>query len=142
MTKSQLRRGRWAFWLTVAAFMWSVVLLGAAFLFPAYGSYSAFSLRARATGSQTLVQVNGLGALIPVGVALVIAALVCAALHHKCSRGGRVSDVVAWTAISALCCFCLLAIASIGFYVTPVVLLLAYAALLTPSSSPPAQRLA
>lgn len=142
MAKCEVRRGRQAFWLTVAAVMWSATLLAAAFLFPAYGSSSAFSSGARSSGSLSLVQVNGLGVLIPVGVPLVIAALVWAALHHKCSRGGRLGDYAAWTCIAVLGCFCLVAILSIGIFVTPVAVLLARAVSLTPSGSPPAQGLA
>lgn len=111
------------------------MLLGAAFVFPAYGTSSASSSGARSSGSQTLVQVNGLGVLIPVGVPLIIAALVWAALHYKCSRGGRVGDRVAWSCVAFLACFCVVAIFSIGMVVLPVALLLAFAALLTPSGS-------
>jgi hypothetical protein len=119
--------------LTVAAITWSAMLLGAAFLFPAYGSSAASSSGAQSSGSQTLVQVNGPGVLIPVGVPLVIAALVWAALLYKCSRGGRVGDYVAWTCIAVLGCFCVVSILSIGIFVVPVAMLLARAVLLTPS---------
>jgi hypothetical protein len=142
MAKCEIRRGRQAFWLTLAAFMWSVTLFGAAFLFPAYSTSSASSSGARSSGSLSLVHVNGFGVLIPVGVPLVVAAVVWAALHHKCSRGGRVGDYIAWTCISVLGCFCLVAILSIGIYVVPVAVLLACAVSLTPSGSPPAQGLA
>jgi hypothetical protein len=128
----EVRRGRQAFWLTVAALAWSAVLIGAAFLFPAYGSSSS---AAQASGSQTLVQVNGLGVLIPVGVPLVVSAMVWAALHHKCARGGRVGDYIARTCVGLLGCFCLLAILSIGIYVAPVAVLLACAVSLTPPGS-------
>jgi hypothetical protein len=122
--------------------MWSAMLLGAAFVFPAYGSSWASSSGAQSAGSQTLVQVNGLGVLIPVGIPLVIAVVVWAALHHKCSRGGRAGDYVAWACIAALGCFCVVAILSIGIFVVPVAILLASAVLRTPSGSPSPQALA
>lgn len=118
------------------------MLLAAAFLFPAYSSSSASSSGAQISGSQTLVQVNGPGALIPVGVPLIIAALVWAALHHKCSRGGRAGDYVAWTCVAVLGCFCVVAILSIGIFVAPVAMLLASAVLRTPPGSPSPQGLA
>ena len=142
MPESEVRHRRQAFWLTVAAFMWSAMLVGGAFLFPAYGSSAASSTGAQSSGSLTLVQVNGLGVLIPVGVPLVIAALVWVALHRKCSRGGRIGGYVAWACISVLGAFCGLAIFSIGILVMPVVVLLACAALCTPSGSPPGYGLA
>ncbi len=141
MAKCEVRRGLHAFWLTAAAVMWSVMLLGAAVLLPAYGSSSASSSGAQSSSSLTLVQVNGLGVLIPVGVPLVIAALVWVALHHKCSRGGRLGNCVAWTCIAVLGGFCVVAILSIGIFVAPVAVLLAFAVSLTPSGSPPAQGL-
>lgn len=142
MPTRELRRGRQAFWLTVAASLWSAALVGAAFLLPMYGSSSTSSSGAQSSGSSTLVAVNGLGVLIPVGVPLIIAALVWVALHHKCSRGGRVGSYVAWACIAVLFAFCVVALFSIGILVVPVVVLLACAASRTPSGSPSAHVLA
>lgn len=138
MPTHEVRRGRQAFWLTGAAFLWSAVLVGAAFLVPVYGSSSTASSGAQSSGALTLVAVNGLGVLIPVAVPLLIAALVWVALHRKCSRGGRVGGYVAWTCIAVLGAFCVVALFSIGIFIVPVVVLLACAASRTPSGSPPA----
>jgi hypothetical protein len=118
------------------------MLVGTAFWLPVYGSSSVSSSGAQSSSSLTLVAVNGLGVLVPVGVPLVIAALVWAALHRKCSRGGRVGGYVAWACISILGAFCFVALFSIGIFVVPVVVLLACAASRTPSGAPPADALA
>ena len=110
--------GRRAFFLTLLAFAWSIGLLVAALYAPEYGS-------------TTLVQENGSGVLIPVGIPAVISAAVWLALWRRCTRGGAVSGVVAWTCVSLLGIFCLIALASIGLFVIPVAVLLACATSLT-----------
>ena len=67
------------------------------------------------------------------GVPLIIVALVWAALHRKCSRGGRVAGYVAWTFVGVLAAGCLVAIASVGLLIAPVAALLWCAAAITPS---------
>jgi hypothetical protein len=108
----------------VLAFVWSIGLLVAALLAPEYGS-------------ATLVDENGWGVLVPVAVPAVISVAVWLALWRKCSRGGSVGAAVAWTGVSVLAVFCLIALASIGLFVLPVALLLGCAASLTPSGSQP-----
>lgn len=132
-------RGRWAFGLMVLAFSWGVVLVGAALLVPAYSSTTASAPFGVSTSSasSTLVQVNGLGVLIPVAVPALIAAVVWFALHRKCSRGGRASGYLAWGLICMLIAFGIVTIASIGVFVIPVAGLLAIAASLTPSHPRP-----
>jgi hypothetical protein len=111
--------GRKAFVLTVLAFVWSIGLLVAALLAPAYGS-------------TTLVEENGSGVLLAVAVPAIISAAVWLALWRRCTRGGAVSGVVAWTCVLLLGVFCLIALASIGLFVVPVAVLLACAASVTP----------
>lgn len=135
MTQSEARRGRQAFWFTIAAFMWSAALIGAAFWLPVYGSSSTSSTGAHSSASLTLVQVNGLRVLIPMGVPLIIVALAWVALHRKCSRGGRVAGYVAGALVGMLVAGCLVAIASVGLLIAPVAALLARAAAITPSGS-------
>jgi hypothetical protein len=135
----RLGRPRRAFGLTVLAFGWGIALVGAALLVPVYSSETASPPFGATTASTslTLVQVNGLRVLIPVGVPALVAALVWIALHRKCSRGGRASGYLAWSLIWMLFAFCLVAIASIGWFVVPVAGLLARAASLTPSGARP-----
>ena len=119
MTSVHSSRGRRAFVLTLLALIWSIGLLAAALFAPEYGS-------------TTLVQENGSGVLFPVGIPAVVSAAVWLALWLRCTRGGSVSGVVAWTCIAVLTGFCLLALASIGLFVIPVAVLLACAASATP----------
>ena len=121
--------GRSAFLMTVAAFVWSVGLVVAALLLPAYGS-------------ATLVEENGTRVFLPVAAPAVISIVVWLALWRKCSRGGRVTVWVAWTFVALLVGVCVVTIPSIGISVTPVAVLLACAASRTPSGSPPARGLA
>ena len=67
------------------------------------------------------------------GVPLILVALVWAALHRKCSRGGRVAGYVARTFVGMLAAGCLVAIASVGLLIAPVAGLLWCAVALTPS---------
>jgi hypothetical protein len=130
------RHGRWAFGLTLAAFVWTLGLVGAAFLAPVYSGVEASSGSAAVSTTSTLVGVNGLGVLIPVAAPALVVALVWLALHRKCSRGSSLSGGFAVGLIGLLGTFCVLAMLSIGVFVLPVVLLLACAATLTPSGSP------
>jgi hypothetical protein len=136
MSQREARRGRQAFWLTVSAFVWSAGLVGAAFMLPLYGSSSSSSTGTHSSASLTLVQVNGLEALVPMGAPLIIAALVWAALHRKCSRGGRITGYAAWMLVSVLVAGCLVGIASVGLFIAPAAALLWRAAAITPSAGP------
>jgi hypothetical protein len=129
--------GRWAFGLTLSAFVWGIALVVSAFVLPMYGSSSASAPSRVSVPSapSTLVQVNGLGVLVPVGLPALIAAVIWFALHRKCSRGSRPSGYIAWALICLLIAFCLVAIASIGLFVVPVAALLAAAASRIPSGS-------
>jgi hypothetical protein len=137
------RLGRWAFGLTVAAFLWAVALIAAAFLAPAYSGSESSSVSdpngtttsgPRHTTS-TLVEENGLEVLVPIAVPALITVLVWFALHHKCSRGSRASDRIAWAAVAVLAALCMLASLSVGPFMLPVALLLAAATALTPAGT-------
>ena len=80
-----------------------------------------------------MVAVNGLGVLVPIGIPLLISALVWFALHRKCSRGGRFAGYLAWMLVAVLALGCVVAAASIGLLIVPVALLLGRAAAITPS---------
>jgi hypothetical protein len=138
MEQPSSARGRWAFRLTALAFAWGMALLVAAFVLPVYGtSVSAPSGASPVSAPSTLVGVNGLGVLVPVGLPALFAAVIWFALHRKCSRGSRASDWVASALIVLLAGFCVVAIASIGLLVAPLVALLAGARSLTPAGARP-----
>ena len=129
------RQGRYAFWLTSVAVVWSAALVGGAFTLPVYSSSGTSSTGAHVSGSLTLVAVNGLGVLVPIGIPLLISALVWFALHRKCSRGGRFAGYLAWMLVAVLAPGCVVAVASIGLLLVPVALLLGGAAAITPSGA-------
>ncbi len=110
----------------------------AAFLLPVYSSSTTTSAGAHFSRSLTLVAVNGLRVLIPVGIPLLLSVGVWVALRLKCSRGGSIAGFVAWGVIAALALGCFVALASIGVVVVPVALLLARAAAITPLGPLPA----
>jgi hypothetical protein len=121
--------GRWAFGLTVTAFAWGVVLIVAALVAPAY------SVDAGPGGQQTtttLVDENGMWVLGVVAIPAVIAAIVSAVLHRRCTTGRRAG--AAWVLVAVLGVFSVLSLPTIGIFVLPVVALLAFAAKLTPSA--------
>lgn len=72
----------------------------------------------------TLVQVNGLGVLVPILIPLVVTLLVALLVR----RGSSVVEyVTAWVITLVLCGLCVLAILSIGLFVVPVALCLVVA---------------
>ena len=86
-----------------------------------------------------MIAVNGLGVLVPIGVPLLISALVWFALHRKCSRGGPFAGYLAWMLVAVLALGCVAAAASIGLLIVPVALLLGRAAAITPAGPAPTQ---
>ena len=127
--------GRWAFALTVASFVWALVVVGAAFVVPVYSVEESSPSGGVVRTTSTLVDVNGVGVLVPVALPALVVVLVWFALRRRCSRGSSRSGAVAWVLIGLLATFCLLAAFSIGVFVVPVALLLAGAAALTPHHS-------
>lgn len=118
---------------------WSAALVAGAFTLPVYASSATSSTGAHSSGSQSLVAVNGLGVLVPVGIPLIVSALVWLALHHKCSHGGPSAGYVAWMLVAVLVLGCVVAAASIGLLIVPVALMLGRAAAITPSGPAPTQ---
>jgi hypothetical protein len=137
--EADIRRGRWAFGLTVTAFTWALTLVVAALVVPVYSGEQGGSASGTVTMTSTLVAQNGLGVLVPVALPAAIAALVWLALYRKCAYGSRGAASVAWALVGVLTAFCLLAILSIGAFVLPVAALLSSAAALTPLASSPAR---
>jgi hypothetical protein len=129
---ADIRRGRWAFGLTAAAFAWALALVVAAFVVPVYEGETGGDGGLSGSTGATLIGENGLGALVPVALPALVTALVWLALHRKRSHGSRGGGRVAWVLIGLLALFCLLAILSIGVLVLPVAGLLAGAARVTP----------
>lgn len=128
-----VRRAPLAFWLAAAAFAWSLSLIAAAIAIPMYRGTIATSGGGVSATSATLPAQNGPLVLVPVGVPVVLTALIWLALHRKCARNSRVASVAASAGIALLAAFTVVAMFSIGVFVLPVTLLLACSASLTRS---------
>jgi hypothetical protein len=108
------------------AFIWSLGLLVAALVLPAYDQAQA-TPAGPTFDTVTLVHENGGWVLIPVAVPAILCAVVGLALRRR-------RRTIAWAAIGALAAFALLLIASIGAFIVPVVALLAWATAATPAT--------
>ena len=89
-----------------------------ALLAPVYQSQSVSSSGITASGSATLVGVNGWRALLIAAVPLAAAVMAGYGLWRRAGRPG--AGVLAWTVAGLLACFNVLAIATIGLFVVPV----------------------
>lgn len=106
--------GRAAFWLSAAAFAWSVGLW--------------------AIGSATLIDEQGKpGILAALAVPMVLTMVTWLALHRVRTSRNRAARRLAWTSISVLALLAFLGGFSIGLFVLPIACLLIAAAALTPS---------
>ena len=126
-----------AFWLTVAAFVWSVALIVGAFVVPVYSGSGASSISGPFSTHATLVAQNGLRVLLPISVPAALTLFVWIALHRKCSHNSRAAGVAASAGIAVLAAFNTLAMLSVGIFIVPVTLLLVWAASLTRGSRLP-----
>lgn len=88
-------------------------------------------------GSATLIEENGRGVLLVMSMPAVVSAAAWIALWRRCTRGGRVSEYVAWGCVGVLTVLSLVGILTVGVFVLPVALMLALAAAWAPSGSPP-----
>src|SRR5205823_14688539 len=125
--------GRVAVGLALAGLAWCAALLVAAFVVPVYSGEQSSSTGVVTHTSGTLVGTNGARAIVLMMVPLMLALAAFAGLHRKCATGSALSAAGAWTAIAALALLAVLGAASIGLFVLPATLLLAFSAALTPS---------
>jgi len=107
-------------WLLFPAALWSVGLVVAALLVPVYDTGASQPGRSASSVSTTLVQMNGMSVLIPVGVPLAVVGLVAAALGHRRSRGKQGAGVLAWIFAGLLGLLALFGMLTIGIFVLPV----------------------
>jgi hypothetical protein len=133
-----LHRGRRAAQITAAAFVWSLGLILAALVAPVQDQ-AVSTPEGPTLATLTVVQQHGDWVLIPVAVPALASLVVAVALWLVRARGSRVAATVAWSAIGVLAAFALFSIASIGVFIVPVVILLAWAARVSlpgPTSAP------
>jgi hypothetical protein len=130
-------RGTAALALSLAAVLWGAVLLGGAVTFPLYSGGSTTAQCAdcvpsvQTESTATLVEVNGRGVLIVVGIPLAFALVTTGLLWRRLIGGSRVAYLSAWVLIGLLAIFTFLAMFSIASFIVPSVLLLVGAALLS-----------
>ena len=121
-----------------AAALWSVGLIVAAILAPAYSSTSVSSsfepgsaghptanlAQAYTHTLATLVQVNGLKALAPVGLPLLATVVVSLTLGHRRRKAKSGAGPLAWTVTALVAGAALLGMLSIGPFIVPPAVLL------------------
>ncbi|HEY3729156.1 MAG TPA: hypothetical protein VGL51_18410 [Solirubrobacteraceae bacterium] len=135
-------RARWrlAVRLITAALVWSLGLVLAALLVPAYDGQTVTSSRGLSLTSATLVQVHGAKALILAAIPTVASIVVGVVVYRRRATGARWTEIAAWTTVAALGVVALLGILSIGAFMIPVVILLGLSVRLVPppqATAPP-----
>lgn len=112
-----IRLGRVASWSLLVCTIYGAGLVVGGFLAPVYKSTGVSSTGEVAHGSETLVDVNGRGVVIVLGLPLLITVAIGFALWHGSWRG---AIPFAWALTGLLAAFNLLAMLSIGVFVLPV----------------------
>jgi hypothetical protein len=130
------RRWQLAIRLEGIAVIWSVGLVLAAALVPAYGTTSTSSVNGVTISSTTLVQSQGAWAMVLATIPALVSVTVVAAMLHRHRRNARWSGPVAWTAIGLLTIESLLGILSVGAFLLPAAILLALAVRVVPAGEP------
>jgi hypothetical protein len=129
---------RW--WLAVrlaaGALVWSVGLVLAAVLVPAYGSDTSSGAGGLTLTSSTLLESKGAGALVLVTIPALASLVVGSAMVSRRRDGARWSGPAAWTAIGVVTVEALLGILSVGGFMLPVAVLLALAVRVVPPGTP------
>lgn len=133
MVSARLAERRWwlAVRMTAAAAVWSLGLALAGLLVPAYSGDSTSNGVATLT-EQTLVQNQGVWALVLIIVPLIACGMVAAAMVYRRREDARWAAPAARAAIGGLALVALLAITSVGAFMVPAVVLLALSLRLAP----------
>jgi hypothetical protein len=125
-----INRGRVAFGLGASAVGWALLLVAAAFVFPAYHGETCGSGGCTSTSS-TLYAENGWWVVALLGGIAVVAAGAFYELHLVCSRASERAATFAKTSTVVVVLFAVVSAASIGLFVFPVALFLAASTALT-----------
>ncbi len=119
----------------IAAAIWSAGLLAAAALMPAYTSASVSTSDPTSLSgeipdptdvvvhrsSATLVQVNGIGVLVPMAIPFLAVATVAVVLQRRRVLARPRAGALAWTVTGLLGGCCVVAMLSVGVFLLPVV---------------------
>jgi hypothetical protein len=126
------RRWSLAIRLIAGALVWSIGLIIAALVIPAYRTETSSPTNGVTLTSSTLLQDNGVGALVLVVIPVLVSLIVLVAMRFRRRQDAAWSGRVAWTAIGVLAVESLLGIATIGAFMLPVAILLALSVRLVP----------
>jgi hypothetical protein len=107
--------------------VWSLGLVVAALVLPTYDGQTTTSSQSVTLTTATLVQVNGIRALVVVAIPVLVVALVGVALYRRWVAGARWSAIVAWSMIAILAAEAGLGILSVGAFMVPALILLVMA---------------
>lgn len=129
--------GRAAAWSAVGAIAAAAAVPVAALTVPAYEGVESSSGGVIATTHATIVDENGVGALVPATLPLVAAFAVALLLHRRCTSGSTAAIGAAWAIVGVMAALALVAIASIGLWMVPAVVLLALSTVTTPRGTAP-----
>ena len=117
MASTVTRPGRVFVLALLTAGAWSLALFVAGFTAPVYRSVGVSSAGEPTQSTDTLVGVNGSGAVVVLAIPVLVTVLVTCALLVHARRG---ASKVAWTLTGLLAAFNVLAIMTIGVFVVPV----------------------
>jgi uncharacterized membrane protein YhaH (DUF805 family) len=133
---SRVASRRWslAVRLTAGALVWSIGLMIAAVVIPAYGTETSSQANGVTLMSSTLLQDKGAGALVLVTIPALVSLIVLIAIRARRGHDAAWSGRVAWTAIGAVTVESILGIATIGAFMLPVAILLTLSVRLVPSA--------
>ncbi len=134
-----MRRPPLPFVLSTAAVLWSLALLAFAYVLPAYSGESITShctpggdcTSRTVSTSATLVQENGSGVLVVIGVLVGIALIGWIGLYAYCAVGSRLGLVVGWCAAIVMAGFSLISF-GFGLFTLPTAVMMILAAVKTP----------
>jgi energy-converting hydrogenase Eha subunit B len=133
-------RGWLAFGVGAGAVLWTLALVLAAFIVPAYSGESCQGgsdgvVTCGSLPSETLFAVNGWWVVELLLAVVLVATLGFWGLHRRCASEGRHGGTLATLCIVALGLFSIVSGFSIGLFVLPAVLFLLASAALTPERS-------
>jgi hypothetical protein len=134
-----MRRPPLPFVLSTAAVAWGLALVAFAYLLPVYAVESETGsctpggrcTSTTVTTGATLVQENGGGVLVVIGVLAGVAAIGWLGLHVYCASGRRPGLLVGWCAAVAMAGFTLVSF-GLGFFTLPMAIMMILAAIWTP----------
>lgn len=126
------RRWQLAVRMMVVASVWSLGLLLAALLVPAYNGNTDSQQNGVTLTRLTLVQDKGAWALALVAVPVLASAAVAAAIVYRRRDDAVWAAPVAWTAVGVLTVVSLLGITTLGAFMLPVAVVLALSVRLAP----------